>query len=247
MNNRLMISILASLPILMGALAQAGEFTLGAGVYSSKPAYTDFKDTYGPLPIINYQGEGWSVGALGASIDLLSNENSPLALSVVLASNGDGFDDGDSKVFSGMKERDNSVDLGLAIDYKLKMGSIGVSLMGDVSSTHKGYVFDINYSNDIALLGGFFEPSVGIEMQSSNYTDYYYGVRNSEVTAIRKAYIVDYAKNPYIEYSYIYPINENFKLLHGANITKLDRVIKNSSIVNRSNAWSTFIGISYTY
>jgi outer membrane protein len=241
------IIALSALTPLIAPLATAGELSLGAGAYSSKSEYIDFKDTSGALPIINYQGEGWSIGASGLTIDLLGNEDAPLSVAAVVASVGNGFDEDDSKAFSGMKKRDDSIDLGVAIDYKLARGKIGASLMGDVSSTHKGFVFDVNYSQGIPLFGGFFEPSIGIEMQSSDFTDYYYGVSNSEATASRSAYAADSAVNPYIEYSYMYPINDNIKLLHGANFTKLDSEIEHSSIVDRSNTWSTFVGISYTF
>ena len=247
MKNFLTLLALITLPGLIAPLALAGEFTLGAGAYKSRSQYADYNHTSGGLPIIDYQGEGWSLGGSGASIDLLGDQDTVLKLSALLTLNRNGFDDADSTVFSGMKKRDNSVDLGLAIDYKLGSGSLGASLMGDASSTHQGYLFDVNYSQGVALLGGFFKPSIGLAMQSSNYTDYYYGVPTNEVTATRKAYSANSAINPYIEYSYRYPINDNMMLLQGANFTKLDTQINDSPLVDRNNTWSTFVGISYTF
>ena len=247
MKNILRISVLITLPSLIAPVALAGEFTVGAGAYKSQSPYTDYNDTSGGFPLINYQGEGWSLGESGASIDLIGDEDTAVKLSAALTLNRSGFDDADSTVFSGMKKRDNSVDLGLAVNYKLGRGSLRASLMGDVSSTHKGYLFDVNYSQGVALLGGFFKPGIGLKIQSSGYTDYYYGVRPNEATANRKAYSADGAVNPYIEYSYSYPINDNIMLLQGANFTKLDTQIKDSSVVDRNNTWSTFVGIGYTF
>ena len=247
MKSFLTLSALITLSSLIAPVALAGEFTLGAGVYKSQSQYTDYNHNSGGLPIIDYQGEGWSLSGSGASIDLLGDKDTFLKLSAVLTLNRNGFDDADSTVFSGMKKRDNSVDLGLAMDYKLGSGSLGASLMGDVSSTHKGYLLDINYSQGVALLSGFFKPSIGLAMQSSDYTDYYYGVRTNEATATRKAYSADSAINPYIKYSYRYPINDNMMLLQGANVTKLDTQINDSPLVDRNNTWSTFVGVSYTF
>ena len=247
MKNILRISALIILPSLIAPVALAEGFTLGAGAYKSQSPYTDYNDNSGGFPLINYQGQGWSLGESGASIDLMGDEDTALKLSAVLTLNRNGFEDADSTAFSGMKKRDNSVDLGLAIDYELGSGSLGASVMGDVSSTHKGYLLDVNYSQGVALLGGFFKPGIGLKIQSSNYTDYYYGVRSNEATATRKAYSADSAINPYIEYSYRYPISDNIMLLQGANFTKLDTQIKDSSIVDRNNTWSTFVGVSYTF
>lgn len=226
---------------------QAGEFTIGAGAYTSKSEYKDFEDESGALPIIEYQGEGWSIGASGVTVDLYSNEQSPLAVKAVLESAGSGFDDDDSDAFKGMKKRKSSIDLGVKMEYQVGQGAIEATLLGDVSSAHKGYVFDMNYSHSIPLAGGLFQPSAGFELQSAKYTDYYYGVRATEANADRAAYKADSAINPYVAYNFVYPVNEQLKVIHGSSIKKLDSEIKDSTIVDRSTTWNTFIGLGYSF
>lgn len=227
--------------------AQAAEFTLGAGAFTGKSEYKDFKDQSGALPLIQAQGDRWSVDASGVSVELYGDEKSPLTVNALLTSAGSGFDEDDSDAFSGMKKRKSSVDLGLQVQYQIGQGAVEATVLGDVSSTHKGYSLDMNYSHNIELMGGFFQPAIGFEFTSAKFTDYYYGVKDSEATATRSAYKAESAINPYLEYSYIYPVNKNINLIHGSSITKLDSEVKNSSIVDRSTTWNTFVGLSYTF
>ncbi len=243
-----MLPLSLSVLALMGMQqSQAGEFTVGAGVFTSKSEYKDLKDESGAFPLIEYQGVGWSIGGDGINVDVYTNEQSPLTLTAVLGSTGSGFDDDDSNAFTGMKKRKSSIDLGLKMEYQVGPGAIEASLLADVSSTHKGYVFDMNYSRSMPLMGGFFQPAAGFEFQSANFTDYYYGVSANEATATRAAYKADSAINPYLAYNYVYPVNDKLKVIHGSSIKKLDSDIKDSSIVDKSTTWNTFVGLGYTF
>jgi len=241
------LPLLSLLPLAVATQLQAGEFNVGIGAYYSKPVYQDFKDNSGAFPLIEYQGEGWSVGAQGINVDVYNTEQSPLSISLELSSLGQGYSASDSQIFNGMQKRKASVDLGVNVAYQVGQGSFNSSLMSDVSSTHKGYVLDINYQHNLPLMGGMFQPSVGLSAHSDNFNNYYYGVRASEVTGNRAAYQAKSSVNPYIGYQFLYPINDNFNLAHGTSYTVLDSEIKNSPLVDRDNSWSTFVGASYSF
>ncbi len=247
MKPTFLFPVLALAPLIIPLHLAAGEFTLGAGAYTSKSAYIGFKDNSGPMPIIEYQAVGWSAGTSGISVDLYGTEESPLSIAAILATGGESFDEGDSKHFKGMKKRKSSVDLGLALEYDSGPGTMSASILADVSSNHKGYVLDLGYTQAISVLGGLFQPSVGVEFLSANYTDYYYGVRASESTSTRKHYKAGNSVNPYIGYNYAYPVNKNIRVIHGTTLVYLGKDIKDSSLINRSNTWSTFLGIGYTF
>ena len=245
-HNKIFLT-LTLVPMLLSTQVLAGEFTLGLGAYTAKSEYKDLKNSSGAVPLIEYQGEGWSVSPSSVSVDLLGGEEAPLTISAVLESAGSEMDASDSTSFNGVKDRDSSIDLGLEMSYTIGAGAINGSLMGDVSSTHKGYGLDLNYSHNIPLFGGLFQPAAGFEFKSANYTDYYYGVSSSETATGRAAYKADSAINPYLSYSYFYPINENVSLIHSTSVTFLDSEIKDSPLVDRSNTWSSFVGVGYKF
>ena len=245
-HNKIFLS-LTLVPMLLSTQILAGEFTLGLGAYTSKSEYKDLKNSSGAAPLIEYQGEGWSVSPSSISVDLLGGEDAPLTISAILESAGSKVDASDSKSFNGVKDRDSSIDLGLQMSYAVGAGSINGSLTGDVSSTHKGYGLDVNYSHNIPLFGGHLQPAAGLEFKSANYTDYYYGVSNSETATGRAAYKAGSAINPYLSYSYFYPINANLSLIHSTSVSFLDSEIKDSPLVDRSNTWSSFVGVGYKF
>jgi len=247
MQRNKFIMGLTLVPMLLSTQLFAGEFTLGLGAYTAKSEYKDLKNSSGAVPLIEYQGDGWSVSPGGLSVDLLGDEDAPLKVSAILESGGSEMDASDSKSFSGVKDRDASIDLGLQMSYAVGAGSIDGTLTGDVSSTHKGYGLDVSYSHNIPLFGGHFQPTAGVEFKSADYTDYYYGVSSSETATGRAAYQAGSAINPYLSYSYFYPINENVSLIHSTSVSFLDSEIKDSPLVDRSNTWSSFVGVGYKF
>lgn len=228
--------------------ASAGEFSIGAGAIAFKSPYKDFKDDSDPLLFVEYQGEDWSVGLDGINYRLLGNEESPLSLYATFGSEGEGFDSGDSKFFSGMSDRDTSWDLGMTAVYQIGEGAVSGSLMHDVSDTHKGFVADINYSHTLDFSGQVYLTSAaGINYMNEDYADYYFGVRNSEATASRAAYTADATFNPYVGVEMMVPLGENWQLVSSASYIWLGDEIEKSSIVDRDNAWSAALGIAYSF
>ncbi|BBB25904.1 MipA/OmpV family protein [Amphritea japonica] len=226
----------------------AGEFTIGAGGSVFKSPYKDFKDDSAPLLFVEYQGEDLSVGLDGISYRVMGNDNSPLSLYATLASVGEGFDSGDSTFFSGMSDRDTSVDLGVTAAYQIGEGAVSGSLLHDVSDTHNGFVADVSYSHGFEIAGkAYLTPAAGIVYMSEDYADYYFGVRDSEATANRAAYKADAAFNPYVGVEMIVPMGESWQLVSNANYIWLGDEVEQSSIVDRDNAWSATLGLAYTF
>ncbi|MGB1238364.1 MAG: MipA/OmpV family protein [Pseudomonadales bacterium] len=246
--NKLTVT-LSALALAVGAntSALAGEFTVGAGVTAFESPYIDFKDDSQAFPFIKYQGDGWDIGVEGVNYRFLGSDESDLQVSATLAIGGAAYDSDDSDHFVGMEDRDNSVDAGISAQLEALGGTFGAQLLGDVSSTHDGFTMDLNYSRGMPLAGGFFEPVVGLELLSEDYTDYYYGVKTSEARAGRAAYSADGALNAYIGYSYVYPVNEQLSVIHNARYTRLSDEISDSSLVDRDNTWSASLGLIYRF
>ena len=229
-------------------LAQAGDVSLGLGAVTFESPYKDFKDDSAAFLIAEYQGENFSIGTDGIGYRLIGDDESPISLHAILSSTGSGFDSGDSTFFTGMAERDSSIDLGLSVDYQLGDGVLSASWLHDISGSHKGFVADFSYSHMLNL-GDYaeFSPIVGINYLSKDYSDYYFGVRDNEATASRAAYKADAAVNPYIGYELLVPLSKNWNLIHTANYTWLSSEIEDSSIVNRDNTWMAMLGVTYSF
>jgi len=109
-----------------------------------------------------------------------------------------GYDDDDSDELSGMEDRDYSLDVGVQFHWKfqdLEGLSLSTSFAGDALGENEGLeaTAELAYFMDFKPL--FIKPSIGVQWQSENMVDYYYGVMSSEVTASRGQYSPDSAVN----------------------------------------------------
>lgn len=248
MKNLLLMSAAGITLLVNSAVAEAGEITLGAGVASFETGYKDFKDDNGGFIFAEYSGDNFSIGSHGLGYRLLGDEDSPLNIYANLGSVGDGFDQNDSTHFSGMAERDSSIDLGLIVDYQIGNGFISGSFMHDVSGAHEGFVADLNYSHSFELGGhALFIPTIGVSYLSEDYVDYYYGVRSSEATASRAAYKGDATFNTHVGYDLVFPLTENWELVQSSQYSWLGEEIEDSSLVDRDNSWSASLAITYRF
>lgn len=248
MKNR-SLWVMAYLALGASTAVQAGEFTLGAGAVAFKSPYKDFKDNSAPMIFAEYEGENFVIGSTGAHYRVMGSDDTPLSLFATLSSVGSGFKAKDSTYFTGMEDRDSSIDLGMTAIYRVgDAGEISASLLHDVSGAYKGFFADVSYSHAFDIAGrASFSPSVGVSILSKDYVDYYYGVRATEATPSRAAYTGKAAMTPYVGYDVVMPISNNWSLFHATQYTWLGDNIKKSPLVERDNSWSTTLGVAYTF
>lgn len=246
MKKLIISSAIAS--IFAASTAMAGDFTVVGGVATFETPYKDFKDDTSLYLDARYKEGNFSIDERGINYRLVGSDNTPLNVHATLTSAGNGYDAGDSTVFTGMEERDASLDLGLSADYTLGEGQVKATLVHDISGAHEGFVADVNYSHNFEFADGLsVVPRAGIAYSSEDYTNYYFGVRQSEATVERAAYTADSAINPYVGYRVSMPLADNWSVVHEAAYVWLDDEIYNSSLTDRDNAWFAAIGIGYTF
>lgn len=246
MNKLIISSAIASL--FTASAAMAGDFTVIGGVATFETPYKDFKDDSSLYLDARYKEGNFSIDERGINYRLFGTDNTPLNVHATLTSVGKGYETDDSPVFAGMEERDASLDLGISADYTLGASQVKATLVHDISGAHDGLVADVNLSHNYELAQGLsVVPRVGVAYTSENYTNYYFGVSQSEATANRAAYKADGAFNPYVGYSVSMPLTESWSVVHQAAYVWLDDEIDNSSLTDRNSAWFAAVGIGYTF
>lgn len=246
MKKLIISSAIASL--FTASAAMAGDFTVVGGVATFETPYKDFKDDSSLYLDARYKEGNFSIDERGINYRVIGTDNTPLNVHATLTSTGYGYDENDSNFFAGMEERDASLDLGISADYTLVDGQVKATLVHDVSGAHEGFVADVNYSHNLELSNGLsVVPRAGIAYTSEDYTNYYFGVRQSEVSGSRTAYTADGAINPYVGYRVSMPLADNWSVVHEAAYVWLDDEIDNSSLTDRDNAWFAAVGIGYTF
>lgn len=224
--------------------------TVGVGaLYKDKP-YKDYDndDKTNPVPVILYEGENFFVR--GGSLGWKFVDSNGLELSLLGQVLADGYDSSDSDYLSGMDDRDTSFGVGGQVIWNPEALGLKLSAVTDVTDNSDGQqvVGEVFYKYRTGAW--MLQPSAGFIWQSSDYNDYYYGVKNKEANnAIgRTAYSADDDFNYRLGAAAIYQEKTSpWLYAAGLRYTFFGDEIKDSSIVDEDEELSAFIGIAYTF
>ncbi|MFH1777098.1 MAG: MipA/OmpV family protein [Candidatus Omnitrophota bacterium] len=158
-----------------------------------------------------------------------------------------GYSAEDSAVFQGMSDRKYSADIGVQFKGKLpdlKDVSVNVSLSTDLLAKHEGQEIKLELLKSFDHGFYFLRPGIGVEWQSKDMVDYYYGVCGEEVTTIRFEYSPNDAINFYTGIDGYLGLSENWLLVGNVCVYFLHKAIKNSPIVDSAYALRGIVGVS---
>jgi len=157
---------------------------LGAGVGYEQAPYDRYGSKFSPFPLFFFDDK-W-IHAIGTTLDIKVGtwRNVSFTLRGQYAL-GDGYKGSDASSLNGMENRSAAFWYGPAVAWTTSFGT----LTGDVlEGGNKGQKASIDFGKSFTYGRIGIKPHVGAEWFSSNYVDYYYGVRASEVRAGRPAY-----------------------------------------------------------
>lgn len=220
----------------------------GAGVmtlYSSNP-YKGGERVWRVLPLLTYVGEKVYVVGPRAGYNLIKNRwiSANLVAEYIFA--GDAFDD--SPFLDGMKDRRDTLMSGADLNLRgIGKWRLEFSVTTDVLGRHEGQ--EANASVGYAFRGDRWSvsPSVGMVWHSSNYNNYYYGVRTSEATESRPAYDPGASVEFSVGFFGRYEISDAWSLLGSVRGELLSDEIQDSPIVDKETVTSTFLGLNYAF
>jgi outer membrane protein len=211
-------------------------FLYGVGIALNQEIYQGYDKRIIPLPIIGYQGEKIKILGPFISYHLASIEN--VDISLMASPIFQGFDASDSKVFAGMADRDSSLAAGLGLNYKNEQWKLDFSATHDILNTSNGHLLNASLAHVFNKGPIFIEPSLSVSYQDSNYIDYYYGVKDNEVTVSRSAFTGKGAVNKSIGLSISTPIFFDGFTRLATQYTRYDSSITNSPLVDKNYSFS---------
>jgi outer membrane protein len=234
----LVVGLLAS----TAALADGYTGDVGLGVYGRQEIYRGTTTETDVLPYIYGQ---W--GRFFGRVDTFGFQALPMGHGFLEVSTRIVQDqmDSDSLQAAGVRERKNSRMLGLSTFQFTPIGAVQISLMQDVSKS-KGMVVDASWIGAIKPAPWLsIYPEVGVEMLSSKYTNYFYGVDAGEGGFA--AYKPGMALNPYFAIHTSSPIATHWNLAFTVRNKALDETISDSPIVGRASRWNAYVAVSYEF
>lgn len=216
-------------------------WSVGVGAVVQQLGYRGGDTQSGVFPLLAYEGEDmyWRGPEIGYQV---SDE-----LTLIASYRLNGYENDDSDFLTGMEERKGTVELGFAYNIEVGRGQLGFTGMADVLDNHEGYIIGANYSLPYSLWGGMVAPFAQVSYQSQDFVDYYYGVRNTEATAVRAAYKGDNTVNYGFGVMGMFPLTENQTLIANLSHEFFGSEIEDSPIVEDSGATSLLLIWAYSF
>ena len=218
---------------------------VGLGIGISESVYKGVDTSIYPLPIISWKQDNFFIS--GTKAGYIVKRFDDFSLSIYLTPHLMGYKDSDSDDLNGMDHRNGSLDGGIGIDYIAKQFfdiKFSTNVTFDLLSEYEGYEFKFGASKLFDFKPLFIKPSAGINWQSENTIDYYYGVRVDEITAVRSIYSGDSAFNYGFQLDFYFALSKEWMIISSVGVDFLGDEISDSPIVDESHTLSALIGIA---
>jgi len=134
-----------------------------------------------------------------------------------------GLGDADNDELLGLEERRWAVEAGPLIGWRRWPVHVQFRSYWDIPSRHGGTTSELEFSVPFDLERGYFVPGVKITRMSDDYSNYYFGVSETETT----------------------PSTPQWLLSATAGLEFLDSAVTASPIVERDQLWSVSLGLAY--
>lgn len=247
MNIRFLSFSLLSLACIAGS-AQA-ELAVGVGIASFQDPQKGMDTRQLAIPLISYTSERLDFQVTTLSYRLANLGD--LEIRALAAGRLQGYETADSPYLAGMKDRSNTLDGGISLDW----GGFSLSYTHDLLSKHKGDEVSLSYAKGFGVGKAEVMFGAGVTWQSEKLNQYYYGVAPSEVRTLivngktfnRTAYKTEDAISPKINMLVKYPVFDSWAFIGGAEVNFLPEEITDSPIIENKNAWGVFAGIAKTF
>lgn len=224
-----------------------GDNTLGLGAAYVQSAYKGVDNYARVFPMVNftYGNFYWKMFNLGYNF----YQNDDLAVALVIAPNFTSYDSGDSDDLSGMDSRELSVFTGGQISYRLKPVNLSLFAGQDVTGRTDGQEAIAKVAMPFPIRDGqiVLVPAISATWLSSDVVDYYYGVKSSEATDDRAEYNPDSTVNTAFTLTTMIQLNQSWRVTLAYNYTHYGDEISDSPIVDKDNASSGILGVSYVF
>jgi outer membrane protein len=225
------------------------KMSVGAGPYVQTQPYEGVQDITVPSPVVFFDNSLFYIRWSRAGIYFLGAKNDEYAWGFSLSAQPRpyGYKPSDSEYLSGMEERRQTLEAGLAFSLMIDKHYLEVMALTDVLNRTDAYIVKSELGTEFSLGDFTFYPSFLIIYQSQKFIDYYYGVKHNEATPSRAAYMpsagVDFALQTYISY----PLYEDFSLFVNLRADKLSNQVTRSPLVEDRFIYSGLASILYTF
>jgi len=223
-------------------LGSLGVVTINTGKYIG----SDERVTV-PLPLIyfNYNDRlFWSIASVGTWIWRTDDRRFKIGLLVKAR----GGLKGDQTEYTGIEDRDPSIDAGLNLAWRLSPVVIGASWFADALDRSHGQSANVRFSLPVALGERWsMVPGIAVDWQNRNLVDYYFGVSTSETSGGAPVYAGKATTNLIAGWSLRYRLSRQWSITGGLSYSHLGDGIADSPLVSQSSNLLVYAAASWGF
>jgi len=223
------------------------KVTIGAGPYFQTQPYNNVDNIVLASPVIFFDNEvvyiRWSRGGLYFLGE--SKDDYAWAFSLTAQPRVYGYESSD---IAGMHERKNTWEGGLAFSAKTDEAYIEIMALTDILDRYDSFIVKTELGYDFEFDNFSLYPSLILIYQSSDFLNYYYGVKNTEVISSGYSeYIPDDGLQLGAQTYIKYPFTEKFSALINLRVDRISKEATHSPIVNEDFIYSGLASLIYTF
>jgi outer membrane protein len=152
---------------------------------------------------------------------------------------------GDNESLADIRVREWTLELAPTIGYRGWPIHIQFKTYFEILDRHEGSISQLEFLFPTQWDWGYINPAIEFKYQSSEYSDYYYGVETSNIAPGRPAYDAGSATNILLKLQFGYTLSDHWLLTGRVGLEFLDDEITNSPIIDRDRVWSASLGLAY--
>ncbi|BBV66433.1 MipA/OmpV family protein [Kluyvera ascorbata] len=247
--NRIKLLALGVLIATSATAVQAeSKLTLGAGVGIVEHPYKQYDHDLYPVPVINYEGDNFWFRGLGGGYYLWNDGTDQLSVMGYWSPMYFKPGDSDNSQLRKLDKRKSTVMAGVSWMHHTQYGSLRTALSGDILDNSNGVVWDTAWVYRYTNGGLTLTPGIGVEWNSENQNQYYYGVSHHEAAKSGlRSYDPSNSWNPYLELTANYRFANSWSVYGTARYTRLSDEITDSPMVDKSWTGLLSTGVTYTF
>nr|WP_191091958.1 MipA/OmpV family protein [Kluyvera sp. EC_51] len=230
------------------AVQAESKLTLGAGVGIVEHPYKQYDHDVYPVPVINYEGDNFWFRGLGGGYYLWNDGTDQLSLTAYWSPLYFKPGDSDNSQLRKLDKRKSTVMAGVSWMHHTQYGSLRTMLSGDTLDNSNGIVWDTAWVYRYTNGGLTLTPGIGVQWNSENQNQYYYGVSHHEsAKSGLRSYDPNSSWNPYLELSANYRFAGSWSVYGTARYTRLSDEITDSPMIDKSWTGLLSTGVTYTF
>ncbi|VYU61225.1 MipA/OmpV family protein [Metakosakonia massiliensis] len=230
------------------AVNAESNFSLGAGVGVAESPYKDYDRDVVPIPVISWESDNFWFHGLGGGYYLWNDDTDKLSIAAFYNPMQFKPGDSDDRQLRELDKRKSTMMAGLSYVHNTPYGFLRTTLAGDTLDNSNGVIWDLGWLYRYNAGALTVTPGIGVEWNSDNQNEYYYGVSRSEARRSGlDSYDPEDSWNPYLELTASYSLTDNLSVYGTGRYTHLSDEIKDSPMVDKSWAGIFSTGVTWRF